>query len=81
MHTFQITDALNSLGHNKRIVSNVKSLWDNLLKTAKNEISASKKIPTGGGSADILSGMGQKILAIYGEDSQIFLRVGRYGNQ
>ena len=29
MHTFQITDALNSLGLDKRTVLSVKSLWDN----------------------------------------------------
>ena len=42
MHTFQITNALNRLGHDKRTVSSVKSLWDNLLKTAKKEISGAK---------------------------------------
>ena len=51
----------------------MKSLWDNLLKTTKKEISGTKKIPTGGGTADIKSGMNLKILAIYGEDSTIFL--------
>nr|XP_047124218.1 uncharacterized protein LOC124806953 [Hydra vulgaris] len=69
----EITDALNSVGYDKRTVLSVKSLWDNLLKTAKKEVCATKKIPTGGGPALILLGMSKKILAIYGENSPIFL--------
>ena len=72
-NNFQITDALNSLGHDKRTVSSVKNLWDDLLKTAKKEISSTAKISTGVGPANILSGMNQKILAVYGEDSPILL--------
>ncbi|XP_047141360.1 uncharacterized protein LOC124816279 [Hydra vulgaris] len=68
----KITDAVNSLGFDKRTVTSVKGLWNNLLKNANKEISSTKKIPTEGGPAIILTEISQKILDIYGENSLIF---------